>query len=268
MHLQDKQSLLRIRLWVGARLGIQYGEDKLSLLEERLQRLCHDLAFPSLDALHDALHTDHQLALHLAKAVSINHTHFFREEPVLELFARRAAPAWRGRDELRIWSAACSSGEEVYTLAMLLDEALGPTARATAPWILGTDISPGMIARAEAGSYPSESLAKVPEALRARHFQLRADGSGEVAPSLRARCTFRRLNLVAPSWPFKHRFAAVFCRNVLYYFEPERQREVLLRMFEVTEPDGWLFTSVTESLRGLDLPWQQIAPGAYRKEAS
>lgn len=256
-----------IRGWLSQRCGIHYPENKTDLLRQRLARVQRSFSVATLGDLARRLNDAGQHDLHLAvmHAASTNHTYFFREIEVLNRFRAMILPSLAQRDEIRIWCAACSSGEEAYTLAILIAEALGPMALKRTS-ILGTDISTPMVQQAEAGIYPETRFQRMPEGLMRKYFTPAGDGQFRVRPELSACCTFRQMNLKTQPYPFKRAFPAVFCRNVLYYFERHDQIATLESIHAVTEPRGWLITSVTENVRDLNTSWYAIDNGMFRKE--
>jgi chemotaxis protein methyltransferase CheR len=222
-----------IRGWLEQRCAIHYPEHKRDLLQQRLsrvQRAFHLTALSQLAA--EVTHANnHEVQMAVIHAASTNHTYFFRETDVLEYFRTTVLPILKNRREIRLWSAACSTGDEVYTLAILIAETLGMEALARTQ-ILGTDIS-GPV------------------------FQVR--------PEIRAACTFRRMNLKSYPYPFRKPFQAVFCRNVLYYFAIKDQIDVIEAIADVTEPEGFLFTSVTETMRDVSPRWTYVTSGINRR---
>ncbi len=265
----DDAAYERIRAWLNNRCGIYYTEKKTELLSQRLARVIERLGLGSLDNLALALESDQEGDIELAvvDAASTNHTFFFREPQVLDYFANAILPALTHKAELRIWSAASSTGDEAYTLAMLAAEALGPAQAASCVSILGTDISAPVIVQAESAVYGKAHLEHTPDHYLNRYFDPIGDDEFKVREAIRRMCTFRRLNLKARPFPFRRPFDAVFCRNVLYYFDRAHQRRTLEALYDVTERGGWLLTSVTESVRDLDTRWTWIGGGIYRKIA-
>lgn len=203
----------------------------------------------------------------IVDALTTNETSFFRDsEPFTamtgmvlpELLARRA-----GGRHLRIWSAACSSGQEPYTLAMQMQDNL------PGGWtyeILGTDISSEVLARAEAGNFTQLEVNRgLPAAFLVRHFE-RVGAHWRISPQLRRNVTFRRLNLAAPL-PALPQFDVIFLRNVLIYFDVETKRSVLQRVSASLKPDGWLFLGSAETTIGIDDRFERVVTGrtsAYR----
>lgn len=255
-----------IRSWLSARSGIHYGDEKRELLLQRLSRVQRAFSYNDLDQLAHNLLVDpvSEVELAVISAASTNHTYFFREIEILTNFRNNILPLLRDRREIRIWSAACSSGEEAYTIAMLIAEALGEEAlRRTT--ILGTDISAPVIERAELGIVSDRQVSKVPDDLRVKYFKPVGFDQYQIADVIRRPCTFRRMNLQATPYPFQNQFQVVFARNVLYYFDVRSQADTLLAIHAVTEPGGWLITSVTESIRDLGTPWVSEMNGVHRK---
>lgn len=266
MKAQDQAGCEAIRGWLSQRCGIHYPEHKMDLLRQRLSRVQRAFTLPDLSDLARKLANDnaHDLQLAVMHAASTNHTYFFREKDVLDQFRDRILPLLEGRDEIRIWSAACSTGDEAYTIAIIIAETLGLQAlKRTA--ILGTDISAPVVEQAEAGLFAEQRLDQMPNDLRRKYFEPVGISQYRVRQELRDCCTFRHLNLKSMPYPFRKQFQVVFCRNILYYFERGDQIATLQALNEVTEPGGWLITSVTENARDLPTRWQPVDNGIFRK---
>jgi chemotaxis protein methyltransferase CheR len=264
--LSEREGYDTIRQWLEQRCAIHYPDNKADLLRQRLGRVQRSFGLATLADLALAVtHTrTHEVQLAVMHAASTNHTYFFREKDVLDHFRKTVLPELATRPEIRLWSAACSTGDEVYTLAIVIAETLGMEAlkRTT---ILGTDISAPVIERAENGVYPARQLDQVPAMIRSKYMQPVGIEQFQIIPEIRRACTFRRMNLKTAPFPFRKPFQAVFCRNVLYYFTPQDQTEVVDAIAGVTEPGGWLYTSVTESLRDLSSQWKTVVSGVSRK---
>lgn len=256
-----------IRTWLEQRCAIHYPEHKYDLLRQRLARVIRAFGLRDLRDLARkvALDQTHDVQLAVIHAASTNHTYFFREKDVLEFFRSKVLPSLATRSEIRLWSAACSTGDEVYTLAILIAEALGLDALKRTQ-ILGTDISAPVIERAETGVYAARQLEEIPEDIRRKYLRPVGIEQFQVVPEVRAACTFRRMNLKTAELPFRRPFQAVFCRNVLYYFAHQVQVDIVNSIADVTEPGGWLFTSVTENVRELTSRWTAIASGISLKK--
>ncbi|HUA98711.1 MAG TPA: CheR family methyltransferase [Terracidiphilus sp.] len=212
--------------------------------------------------------------VHLIDAVTTNKTDFFREARHFEFLTAKALPdltsgGTSGREVL-VWSAGCSTGEEPYTLAAVLSEyaAVHPGFRFR---ILATDISTAVLEKARLGVYSSEAAQAVPAALRKKYFMRgREPGSTRVrvAPELRSLVEFRRLNFMDSDYGLQEKADAIFCRNVIIYFDRPTQERILARLTRYLAPGGYLFVGHSETLHAMDLPVAPVAPVApalYRR---
>lgn len=211
---------------------------------------------------------------HLIDVISTNHTYFFREnahfdfltQTILpELMAKRAAARW---PKLNLWSAACSSGEEPYTLALVLDQFFGRQAAAW-PWqIDATDISNPILKKAQEGIYKADAVDKIPPAQLRTFFQEGTGllaGSFKVKPELQKNIRFRQLNLLGASLPFTEPFQVIFCRNVMIYFDRPTQEELVTRLTRLLVPGGYLLVGHSESLTGIKHTLESMKPAVYRR---
>lgn len=257
----------RIARWLHSTCGMHYPETKKDLLIQRLNRVVERFQLGDFDQLAMTLElgNESEIISAVAHAASTNHTYFFREPQALDHFRDVILPSLAGRSHVRVWSAAASTGDEAYTLAMIACEAWGmPSARSRLV-VLGTDISSTVIAQAEAGRYGEASLEQVRSEILVKYFNALGEGQYAINKDIKSMCTFRRLNLQNHPYPFQRRFDVVFCRNVLYYFDRDHQRAVLEAIYDATEPGGWLLTSVTETVRDLGTRWTTINGGIHRR---
>jgi chemotaxis protein methyltransferase CheR len=212
----------------------------------------------------------------LIDALSTNLTSFYRESSHFTYLSKTLLPKIIERKRairntrLRGWSAACSSGEEPYTLAITLLETL-KGARAWDARILATDISRNVLKTATIGKYDAERVRSVPEPLRAKYFsevegEAGSDGSQrlQVSREVRSVVTFNYLNLI-DSWPFTGPFDFIFCRNVMIYFDKKTQEQLVNRFWNCLESGGVLFTGHSESLTGVSHKFQYVQPTIYMK---
>ncbi|MCP4543559.1 MAG: protein-glutamate O-methyltransferase CheR [Chloroflexi bacterium] len=267
MSRNERRHFLSVRQWVYDRIGLNYPEQKHLLLYNRLSKLCWRLGISGIKELDQHLQNGDFPGLdkELARAVSTSHTYFFREERVLQFFQDQILPTLPADEQWRLWSAAASSGEEAFTIAMILAQALGDGRAWNRAAILGTDIDRAMIEQAERGVYAEQRLEHVPPYLRHRYFQRAGSDQWRVDPGLQQMCTFRRLNLMSSPWPFRKNFHVILCRNILYYFDTEHQQDLAERLYDVTVPGGWLLTSVTEPVQTLKTRWRAVTSGVHRK---
>ena len=253
----------RFRKFIHGVAGIHLSPAKKSMVVGRLGKRLKFHGLSSFGEYHRLLFSrkdEQQIAVDL---LTTNETHFFREPRHFDLLRKRLLPDHPRGQTFRAWSAACSSGEEVYTLTMVLAETLGES-----PWeVLGSDISSRVLAQAESGLYPM-SRAEELSADYLKRYCLKGVGSMEgrfvVSSRLRARAHFAQINLTEPL-PSTGVFDAIFLRNVMIYFQPETKRQVVERLLTRLRPGGWLFVGHSESLNGLVDDLEGIAPAVYRK---
>ncbi|MGJ0508702.1 MAG: CheR family methyltransferase [Methylocystis sp.] len=248
---------------------MHFGDADLEVMGQRLGRVLDQFGLGTLERLADEIERGKRddVTAAVVHAASTNHTYFFREMDTLNVFRDRILPGLASQPEIRIWSAAASTGDEAYTCAMLSAETMDLSVASERIKILGTDISGPVIQLAEAGAYRPSSLENVPFHIKSRYFKPTADGRFAIVDDIKRMCTFRRMNLKSRPYPFQKRFDIVLCRNVLYYFRPATQREVLELIYEVTQPNGWLLTDVSFTLRDLGVSWVTVASGVHRKPA-
>lgn len=269
-ELTDEQ-FRRISRLLHRACGIALHEGKENLVRARLLRRLRVLGLPSFEAYLHHLDADVdgvELRM-LIDVLSTNKTHFFRDAAHFD-YLRRAvlsSPS-RGGLPLRVWSAGCSSGEEPYTIAIVLREALPDVDRRDVR-VLGTDVSTRMLAHAKTAIYGPETLQELPPGLLVRYFHRLDDGGDDelryqVRDAARRMVALARLNLLA-DWPMRGPFDAVFCRNVMIYFDlPTRQR-LVERFAALLRPGGHLFLGSSESLSGFDHALRYVEPAVYQR---
>ncbi len=260
---------------VYAASGIHLTDQKKELLRARLRKRLRALGLSSYRKYFNVVTAegaDGELKA-LLDVVSTNKTEFFREAKHFDHLRDVVVPAWLARPEsksepLRIWSAASSSGEEIYTLAMVLNEAMGTRGDFK---ILGTDISTKMLDRAVAGIYETRHVEAIPMALRQKYFEPDAGTRVRDAlvwralPSIREKVSFGRLNLNEGALPFTKALDVVFCRNVMIYFDRPTQETLVDKISQVLKPEGWLYTGLSESLLAIKHSLKTMAPSIYQK---
>jgi chemotaxis protein methyltransferase CheR len=241
----------RVRSMIHRHAGIALNPSKKTMVYSRLSRRLRVLGQADFAGYLDRLErsgSDQPEWQEFVNALTTNLTSFFREAhhfPVLAGHLRERA----ARAPLHVWCCAASTGEEPYTLAMTaLDAFEGQSAAPVS--ILATDIDTAVLERARQGVYPIDAVAKLDPSLLRRHF-LRGSGASQglvrVRPELGAMITFRQLNLLEPRWPLETRFDAIFCRNVMIYFDKPTQLLVLQRLAQRLKPDGLLFAGHSEN---------------------
>jgi chemotaxis protein methyltransferase CheR len=260
---------------VETEVGIKLPAAKRLMLEGRLLKRVRALNYVDIneyvDHLFDADHFETEL-VHLIDCVTTNKTDFFREPTHFDFMRDIAVPEilrrrGRGTRPLKIWSAACSTGMEAYTIAIVLDDLV--TAGASFQFsVLGTDISTAVLKLAETGIYTAEMISPVPAELARRYFLSSRDpGSDEVrvVPKLRRSTNFMRMNLMDPSYPVDRDVDIIFCRNVLIYFDKPTQQKVVEQLCSHLRPGGYFIVGHSESMIHNDsIVLQQIQPTIFR----
>jgi len=259
--------------FVHARCGIQLSVDKQSMAEARLRKRVKARALPSLAAYYDYLVTpdgQREELDPLLDVITTNKTDFFRERRHFDFLTATVLPALAasaGPRPLRFWSAGCSSGEEPYTLAMVVSE-YAATHPAVQFRVLGTDLSNDALHRARAAIYTEAVIEPVPPALRSKYLMRSKNGDGRyrVVPELRMLVELHRLNLMDRDFGIPEPMDAIFCRNVLIYFSRSTQRDLVSRLADRLRPGGYLFVGHTDSLHGMDLPLTSVSPSVHVKD--
>jgi chemotaxis protein methyltransferase CheR len=264
-----------LRRFVYDHCGIALSEQKRQLVQGRLQRRLRALRLRDFADYCELLQRDPETELgELASAISTNVTSFFREMHHYDLLVEQLLPEWlaqkrRDGGRLRIWSAGCSTGEEPYALAMVLAEALERAGGNVDAKILATDLSPQALETARRGVYPADRLGGVSDERRKRWF-LRGQGEYEglvtVHPRLRELVTILPLNLLH-DWPMQGPFDAIFCRNVVIYFDKPTKERLFARYAGMLPVGGYLFLGHSESMHGLSNAYDLIGRTVYRKRA-
>ena len=249
--------------------GISLSESKRNLLYSRLSRRLRILGMATFGEYRDLLESDQREVENFINSISTNHTKLFREAHhfdhmrthVVVPFVQKAAQT--GNRRLRIWSAGCSSGEEPYTIGVVLKREIrdfgGYDVR-----ILATDIDTDILAKAGRGEFASATVDEVPKTY-AEYFK-RAGDKAVVDPEVKSLITFRQLNLMNDPWPFKGPFDAIFCRNVMIYFDGPTKAKLIQRFVRQIKPGGWLYIGHSESLIGAHPGLQSAGRTIYRRD--
>lgn len=264
-----------LREFVLEHCGIALGEHKRQLVQGRLLRRLRSLGLSEFGSYCERLRSDPAAELgDLASAISTNVTSFFREVHHYDFLADTLLPQWlqqkRGGERLRIWSAGCSTGEEPYALAMVLAEVLEKHGSSLDARILATDLSPQALDAARNGVYALERMNGVSKERQRRWF-LRGEGSYDgfacVHPRLRELVSIQLLNLLH-EWPMQGPFDAIFCRNVVIYFDKPTKQKLFRRYASMLAPGGYLFLGHSESMHGLSDDFELIGRTIYRKRGA
>jgi len=261
-----QEDFARIRKSVHALCGIALSSAKVDMAYNRLARILRARGMASFGEYLDLLETgDAATRQEFVNAMTTNLTRFFREAGHFELLAKLLREH-RPPGKLSVWCAGCSTGEEAYTIAITAIEALG--AAASSFRLFATDIDTDVLRKAEAGVYPAEAAQDM-EPGRLRRFFLQGTGSNagkiRVRPEVRQLVRFEQHNLRGAEWPQAGSFHAIFCRNVLIYFDQPSQHEVLERFATCLQPDGLLFAGHSEYYAHSADRWTRVAHAVYRR---
>jgi chemotaxis protein methyltransferase CheR len=260
-------------------VGIKMPPVKKTMLEARLQKRLKARGIGSFREYADFIFSPagrEQEIIHLIDVVTTNKTDFFREPQHFDYLVRESIPALqqlRGAGEsslnpLRIWSAGCSTGEEPYTMAMVLSN-YAENNQGFRFSILASDICTQVIEKASSAIYTEERIDTVPMALKRKYILRSKDrtrGLVRIVPSLRATVNFKRVNFMDDNFGIAEKQDVIFCRNVVIYFDKETQARLMMKFHQQLVPGGYLFIGHSETLNGLGVPFTQVANTVYRKE--
>ncbi len=267
------------RQYIYSKCGIYFQADKKYLLEGRLQQRIVALKLPDAAAYLKFLQTSAMAKAEmdgLFDAITINETYFYRHPAQIDTFRDKLVPEIletrkkAGRNEIRLWSAACSTGDEPYTLALALREKLGSSLPQWKTYIYACDLSPKVLIPAKAGLYNDYSVRHIPQPLKDRY--LRADGPGKwvLDPTIRSMVTFDQANLSATEHlPRTRDMDVIFCRNVLIYFDAPAKTKVIESFYQSLRPGGSLIIGPAESLHGIHKGFKMVLHNGavvYKKE--
>ena len=259
----DDRELKLFQRLVLERLGIHLPDQKRTLISNRLWKRLQARGVNRFRDYYDLINRrDEQDELNLAlELITTNETYFFREPRHFDYLKDQILPSLRDRSEVRIWSAACSSGEEIYSIAMVLSEQRGNN------WeLLGSDVNLSMLERARLGIYLDQRTDQIPESYR-RRFCRRGIGPHEgrlrIVPELRSRIRLQQIRLHEPL-PDVGIFDVIFLRNVMIYFDERTRARVVQQVAAHLAPGGYLFVGHAESLHGIGSQLAPVQPAIYR----
>jgi chemotaxis protein methyltransferase CheR len=266
----------RFSSFIYEQVGIQLSPAKKTMLEARLQKRLKVLGMDSFATYSKFIFSAEgrrDELVHLIDAVTTNKTDFFREpghfshltqKALPEILARRER---RGPEPVRIWSAGCSSGEEPYTLAMVLSE-FAEECRDFRFSILATDISCRILEAARTAVYSEDRIDGIPGDIK-RKYLLRSRDHGRklvrICPKIRSRIAFRRINFMDSDFGISDKMDIIFCRNVVIYFDRPTQQDLMRKFYRQMRPGGYLFLGHSETLHGIDVDFKPVGSTVYRK---
>ena len=261
----------RLSIFINTNFGIKMPPEKKTMLQSRLQKRLRDLNIASFKEYIDVVFTEKGESselIHMIDVVTTNKTDFFREPAHFDYISKEALPALAANRQIKVWSAGCSSGEEVYTIAMVLKEYMLKGNQFDFQ-ILGTDISSRILAKAVNAIYPEDRIFNIPLELKKKYFlksKDRVNPTVRVVKELRSKSYYQRLNFIDEEYStVRDMFDIIFYRNVLIYFDRPTQEDVIRRLCQKLNYGGYFFLGHSESIMGMDLPLKQIRPTIFKK---
>jgi len=261
----------QIREYLKENYGISMGDEKRMLVFSRLRSTLNQKGFTNFGDYFEYLIKDRtgEAAVVFINKLTTNHTFFMREAEHFEYLEKKALPwveeNFAGQKDLRLWCAACSSGEEAYTLQMIVQDYFA----GKPGWnleILATDISERVLQQASHGIYSNDSLRVMPANWLKSYFRKYDDDNMIVTDEIKRHITFRKFNLNEVNMPFKKKFQIIFCRNVMIYFDNPTREALVNRFYDRLESGGYLFIGHSESLSNIKTPFNYLIPAAYNKK--
>ena len=268
----------RLSEFIHTNYGIKMPVTKKTMLQARLQKRLRQLDLNSYSEYCDLVLTSEKETsevINMIDVVTTNKTDFFREPAHFDYLNEMILPDLLHNKQretfkkLLIWSAGCSTGEEPYTLAMVLKE-FAEKCPGFHFSILATDLSTTVLEKAKVGIYEAHKVEPVPMAFKKKYLlrsKNRQENLVRIAPELRSLVTFHRLNFMQPSFGLQKPVDIIFCRNVIIYFDRETQEKIVNRLSTYLKDGGYLFLGHSETLFGLDVPLKSIAPTIYKKQS-
>ena len=270
MEKMTNDEYLRIVRFLKGRYGIDMSRKK-EIVAGRLENYVRVNGWTNYTDYMNALETDPtgNLEKKMVNILSTNHTYFMRESEHFAYFKQTVLPWLKKKEEnrkdLRIWCGASSTGEEPYTIAMVIMDYFGLEHGAWDTQVLATDVSTDVLRRAMDGVYTTEQVEPLPDNWKRRFFRKVVNQDVyHVTDELKKEVIYRKFNLMDPL-PFRKKLHVVFLRNVMIYFDDKTKKDLIQKIYDVMEPGGYLFIGQTESINKEYCPFVQVRPSVYRK---
>lgn len=256
--------------YIKSNYGISLKDEKRTLLTGRLHQVLAQHKLNNFTEYFDYVVSDKTgaAALTLVDKITTNHTFFMREIDHFNYFKNTVLPylaSHVGERDLRIWSAGCSSGEEPYTLAMIMGDFFVNKKLWWDTKILATDISSKVLNTAIKGEYANARLTLLPDHWKKHYFRQVNSEKSALIKKMKDEVIYRKFNLME-SFPFKKKFHVIFCRNVMIYFDHKTKNELVKKFYDFTEKGGYLFIGQSEALNRQEIKYKYVMPAVYRKE--
>lgn len=269
ISISDKEFTL-LSEFIQKNYGIHLKKEKQTLLTGRLHKVLSELGFNNFTDYYNYLITDKsgKAIAEFVDKITTNHTFFMREPDHFVYFRDQVLPYLKSTvkgNDLRIWCAASSTGEEPYTLAMIIKDFFERDFMAWDTKLLATDISQAALETAKKGIYPNERTIDLPNIWKTKYFNKIDANNMVVKEQIKNEVIYRRFNLVDDVFPFRKKFHVIFCRNVMIYFDNKTKETLINKMYDLLEDGGYLFIGHSESLNRETTPFKYIRPAVYRK---
>ena len=266
----------KIAAYIEKNVGIKMPPEKRMMMQSRLASRLKALHLDSYKAYIDYVFSgkdadNHELIM-MIDAMTTNLTEFFREPQHFDYMRSAALPGYAAQklNKIKIWSAGCSTGQEPYTLSMVMSEYIkqNPLGSIRDFSVLATDISTKVLDKAASAVYPMDAVKGVPQQIMHQYFLRGKNPENPVVrlkQDIRSHVNFMRLNFMDEEYGFRDTFQIIFCRNVLIYFDKANQEKVIRQFLRYLEPNGYLFLGHSETIFGMDLPFKTVAPTVFQR---
>lgn len=266
----SEKEFAQLATFIQKNYGIHLKKEKQTLITGRLHKVLNELGLKSFSEYYEYLVSDQTgvaLAV-LVDKITTNHTYFMREAEHFAYFRDQVLPFWKNNiknHDLRVWCAASSTGEEPYTLAMIISDFFESEKNMWDTKLLATDLSQAALTAAKSGVYSNERLAEIPAYWKSKYFVKHDALNMRATDALKHQVIYRRFNLIDDVFPFKKKMHVIFCRNVMIYFDQKTKEVLINKLYDLMEPGGYLFIGHSESLNRETTLFKYIRPAVYRK---
>lgn len=267
----SQEEFKQLSSFIKKNYGITLGNEKQTLVVGRLQNVLQKMDFDNFSDYFNYIVNDRsgEAVITLINKITTNHTYFMRENSHFNFFRDNILPFLMKdikNKDMRIWSAGCSSGEEPFTLAMILADKLGSERTLWNSKILATDISTGALDKAKKAKFTEDQIEVLPDIWRRNYFKKAVGLEIELEDKIKNEVVFRRFNLMESIFPFKKKFHIIFCRNVMIYFDEKTKYELINKFYDNLEVGGYFFIGQSETLNKELTKFKHIMPAVYRKD--
>jgi len=269
IEITDKE-FKKLSEYIKLNYGINLKDEKKILVTGRLQKILQENSCRNFTEYFDGVMGDKsgEAAISMINKITTNHTYFMREADHFDYFQNRVLPELKNNitnRDLRIWCAASSTGEEPYTLAIMVDEFFGYEKAGWDTKILATDLSESALETAISGIYSNEKMEVLSPQRISAYFKKYDAENWIINDNIKNDVIYRKFNLMEPKFPFRKKFHVIFCRNVMIYFDNETRKILINKLYDALEDGGYLFVGHSESVSRTETHFKSVMPSVYRK---